>query len=261
MSRTLNTALIVLGVVAGASMAASQEIRVDLEKITREIETSPAYEHAQKVVDNIEPELNRQVGEIIEEKKAAYDAIQRQIVHQAVGPAPAADEDLEGLFEEKSRIFIFLSRSVPLDVLKGYAADIQTLADDNIRLVFRALPRHFLDTFLRKGPECTHDDCVTQVKIAIGSRLFNRYGIHQVPAVVYDPDPSKPGDDWLAVSGAAPLNEILSLFYQRIRKGNVQNCGLSRCRQLSPSKSAESKGAAWCCWRYRCWWACPSRDT
>ena len=211
-------ALIVLGVIAGASMAAPQEIKVDLEKITREIETSPAYEQAKKRVENIQPELNRRVDEMVKDKKAAYKAIERQIVHQTVGPASAEGKDKEELFDEQSRIFIFLSRSVPLDVLKAYAADIQALAEENIRLVFRALPRHFLDTFLRKGPDCTHDDCVTQVKIAIGRRLFDRYGIHQVPTVVYDPDPFNPGDDWLAVSGAVPLKEILSLFYRESGK-------------------------------------------
>ena len=112
------------------------------------------------------------------------------------------------------RIFIFVSRSVPLSVLRSFAADIDTLGNENIRLVFKAFPRNFLNSFLRKDPDCTDDDCVVKAKIIISDRLFQRYAVTQVPAVVFDPDPANSQDDWLLVYGAVPLKEALTLFYE-----------------------------------------------
>ena len=105
-----------------------------------------------------------------------------------MNPETTENEDHDALFDAQSRIFIFVSRSVPLSILRSFAADIETLGNENIRLVFKAFPRNFLNSFLRKDPDCTDGDCVVKAKIIIGESLFKRYAVTQVPAVVFDPD-------------------------------------------------------------------------
>jgi vacuolar-type H+-ATPase subunit H len=193
---------------------------VDIEKISRQIATNPAYERARQLTEGFEDELNRRVQAIVDEKRASISALNQEILRQTLEPSAskqAGNKDHDAIFNEQSRIFIFVSRTVPLEVLKAYAADMDNLGDSNVRLVFRAFPKNFLDSVLRKSPNCTTNDCVVKARIIISKRIFKRYGINQVPAVVYDPDPAnKTHATWLKVSGAAPLKKILSLFYRDV---------------------------------------------
>ena len=195
------------------------EPNVNINEISKQIATHPAYERATKIAKEIEGDLNRRVQKMVEEKQGTINALKRQILEEAIGPKPPEDKEAASLFDEKTRIFIFVSRSVPLEILKSYAADIKTLGNSNVRFVFRAFPKNFLDSMLRKSPDCTHEDCVVKAKVTIGSKLFKRYAIHQVPAVVYDPNPTdKTHTNWIKVSGAAPLEKILTLFYRDVGK-------------------------------------------
>jgi len=191
----------------------------DIDKISRQIKQSEIFDRAMQYTRQIEDEVNRLVQEEISEKQAVVKGIEQDIVSQACGSAPVRLEQEKtenSLFNERVRIFIFVSRSVPLDVLKSYATDIEILGNANIRLVFRGLPRKkFLDRVLRKSPDCTDEDCVVRARLTISKSLFVRYGIDQVPAVVYDPDAGSSGkEEWLRVTGAAPLNTALNLFYR-----------------------------------------------
>ena len=127
----------------------------DVERIVKDIEKSPYYEKAKQLTERIEDELNRRVRRKIEEKREIVNSINQQILGQAVESETAENDDHDALFDAQSRIFIFVSRSVPLSVLKSYAADIDNLGNENIRLVFKAFPRNFLNSFLKKDPDCT----------------------------------------------------------------------------------------------------------
>ncbi len=196
---------------------------VDINEISKQIADHPAYERAAKIAKEIEDDLNRRVQKMVEEKQDTIDAVNRQILEQTIGPNPVEKKNEKLLFDEQTRIFIFVSRSVPLETLKSYAAGIESLGSANIRLAFRAFPRNFLDSMLRKSQDCTTDNCVVKAKIAIGPKLFKRYGIQYVPVVVYDPDPDdEKSDKWLKISGEASLEKTFSLFYQETQKEALQ---------------------------------------
>lgn len=186
----------------------------DVERIVKNIGKSPHNEKAKQLTERIEDELNRRVRRKIEEKREIVNSINQQTSGHAVESGTIDNEDHDALFDAQSRIFIFVSRSVPLSILRSFAADIDTLGNENIRLVFKAFPRTFLNSFLRKDPDCTDGDCVVNAKVIIGESLFKRYSVDRVPAVVFDPDPANSQDDWLLVYGAVPLKEALTLFYE-----------------------------------------------
>ena len=186
----------------------------DIENIVKDIEKSPYYERAKQLTERIEDELNRRVRHKIKEKREIVNSINQQILGQEVEPETIEKEDHETLFDSQSRIFIFVSQSVPLKVLKSYAVDIDTLGNENIRLVFKAFPKNFLNSFLKKDPDCQDNDCVVKAKIIIGENIFRRYGVDRVPAVVFDPDPENLQDDWLLVYGAVPLRQALMIFHR-----------------------------------------------
>jgi hypothetical protein len=180
----------------------------------KDIEKSSYYERAKQLTEGIEDELNRRVRRKIEEKRGIVNSINQQILGQAVELETAKNDEHDALFDAQSRIFIFVSRSVPLSVLKSYAADIDNLGHENIRLVFKAFPRNFLNSFLKKDPDCTDDDCVVKAKFIIGEGLYKRYSVDRVPAVVFDPDPTNLQDNWLLVYGAVSLKQALIMFHR-----------------------------------------------
>ena len=202
------------------------DTRIDMEELARKIEASPAYERTRQLTEKIEEELNRRVQAKVTEKRATIEAVEEQIYKDLIATDPAKGSTRgpnQPLFDEKEKVFLFVSRSVPLETLKNYAAAINTLGEGNIRLVFRAFPKNFLDSMLRKSPDCTTDDCVVKAKITIGPKLFKRYAINQVPVVVYDPNPADMTHaNWLKVSGAASLEKILSLFYRETGEEALQ---------------------------------------
>jgi hypothetical protein len=186
----------------------------DVERIVKNIGKSPHNERAKQLTERIEDELNRRVRRKIEEKREIVNSINQQISGHAVESGTIDNENHDALFDAQSRIFIFVSRSVPLSVLRSFAADIDTLGNENIRLVFKAFPRNFLNSFLRKDPDCTDGDCVVKAKVIIGESLFKRYSVDRVPAVVFDPNPANSQDDWLLVCGEASLKQALIIFHQ-----------------------------------------------
>ncbi|BBO77502.1 hypothetical protein DSCW_49190 [Desulfosarcina widdelii] len=186
----------------------------DVEKIAKDIGKSPHYERAKQFAERIEEELNRRVRQKVAEKKATIDALYGRMLSETVESGRTESNDHDALFGAESRIFIFVSRSVPLDTLKAYAAGIESLGKENLCFVFRYFPSNFLGSFLRKDPDCMADDCVVKAKIIISDRLFQRYAVTQVPAVVFDPDTTHTNNNWLLVYGAVPLKEALTLFYE-----------------------------------------------
>lgn len=186
----------------------------DIERSITNIEKSPYYEKAKQFAERSEDEINRRVKQKIEEKKEIVNSINQQILGQPVESETTENEDHDVLFDAHTRIFIFVSRSVPLSVLRSFAADIDKLGNENTRLVFKAFPKNLLNSFLKKDPDCTNDDCVVKAKMIIGESLYERYAVDRVPAVVFDPDPTNSQDDWLLVYGAASLKQALIMFHR-----------------------------------------------
>ena len=194
----------------------------DIERVVKENEKSPYYEKAKQLTERIEDELNSRVQKKIKEKREVVNSIKQQIIGQAIEPDTTEKDDHDAFFDKQSRIFIFVSRSVPLSVLRSFAADIDKLGNENIRLVFKAFPKNFLNSFLKKDADCTDDDCVVKVKIIIGESLYKHYAVDRVPAVVFDPDPTNSKDDWLLVYGAVSLKQALLMFHRESGRSDLK---------------------------------------
>jgi hypothetical protein len=118
-------------------------------------------------------ELNLKVKKMIKEKKEVVDSINQQIKLRINETEPPENEARATHFDAQSRIFIFVSQSIPLSVLRSFAADIDALGNENIRFVFKAFPRTFLHTFLQKKAKCSAEDCVVKAKSQLVKAFSN----------------------------------------------------------------------------------------
>ncbi|BBO83247.1 hypothetical protein DSCO28_38130 [Desulfosarcina ovata subsp. sediminis] len=186
----------------------------DMEKIVNGIENNPCLQRAEQVVNRNKETLNSKVQQIIEEKRVSVSAINEQIKNGLIQAEVPGTEKAEAHADTKSRIYIFVSRSIPISVLRSFAADIDTLGSESIRIVFGSFPRNFLHTFLQKDKVRKKGEGVVRAKVIVGEKIFDRYRVDRVPAVVFDPDPMTSHDDWLLVYGTDSLQQALTLFHR-----------------------------------------------
>ncbi len=95
------------------------------------------------------------------------------------------------------RIYLFISSSVPKATLRTYIEQITEVKDPNIVVVMRGFisgmkymgpTLKFIGKLLEKDPSCGLSCGLYGVSLEVDPLLFRRYGILQVPAVVYVPD-------------------------------------------------------------------------
>ncbi len=95
------------------------------------------------------------------------------------------------------RIYLFISSSVPEATLRTYIEQIAGLSDPNIEVVMRGFiggmkymgpTLNFIGKLLEKDPSCGLSCGLYGADMEVDPLLFRRYGILQVPAVVYVPD-------------------------------------------------------------------------
>ena len=109
---------------------------------------------------------------------------------------PVAGEGRERL-SPNERIYLFVSSSVPEATLRTYIEQIAGLRDPNVVVVMRGFiggmkymgpTLKFIGRLLEKDPSCGLSCGLYGVDVEVDPLLFRRYGILQVPAVVYVPD-------------------------------------------------------------------------
>lgn len=106
--------------------------------------------------------------------------------------------DRKGHLGENERIYVFVSKSMPLHVIRTYAADIARLGDRRVQMVMRGfvggmskiVPTiNFVADVLKKDPMCqltSESKCeMLGVDFLIDPLLFQRYGVERVPTFVY----------------------------------------------------------------------------
>ena len=118
------------------------------------------------------------------------------------------------------RIYIFASSSIPLGTLRNYAADMERLGDPSVVLVLRGFvegPGRIGPTaklaaeILKTDPACEpmKGDCsLRDIPFIVDPTLFRKFGISQVPAIVFAPDQGEA----LTALGDASLGYILRRF-------------------------------------------------
>jgi type-F conjugative transfer system pilin assembly protein TrbC len=102
-----------------------------------------------------------------------------------------------GTLPANERIYVFISSSMPLHVLRNYAADLDKLSDRNVVMVMRGFvggityvkpTREFVGRVLNKSEGCDPASSICEtyrVNLQIDPTLFGRYKISEVPAFVY----------------------------------------------------------------------------
>lgn len=102
---------------------------------------------------------------------------------------------------EKEKIYLFFSSSVPVETIHSYLATIASVGGSNVIPVMFGLVKglanvqssnEFFGKILKEDPACRdqmHPQKLCrrfQLEIRVNPTLFSKYGITQVPAVVYE---------------------------------------------------------------------------
>lgn len=164
---------------------------------------SPAYQ------TEIRTEQERLQQELFRDKPAA------PAPEQTAGPGQLGPEE---------RVYLFVSSSVPLATLRTYAAMLDRTNDPNLVMVLRGLvggmkeirpTLEFVSRIINRDPACdmASGKCpVFDVNLQVDPRLFSRYGVNEVPTVVFaagvptDPLEEQPPQSFWAMSGDAGLD-------------------------------------------------------
>ncbi len=104
---------------------------------------------------------------------------------------------MAGELPANERIYIFISSSIPRETLRNYVRDVASLKEPNVKLVMRGLiggvkyikpTMRFVSGILLKDPSCDPEKsrCAHYATgVNVDPLLFRRYGIEEVPAIVY----------------------------------------------------------------------------
>jgi type-F conjugative transfer system pilin assembly protein TrbC len=163
---------------------------------------------------------------------------EQERLNSDMGLSPAEKQEAAskpgGRLSPSERVYIFVSSSMPMEALRRYASDLDRLADPNIVMVLRGFvggmkrfkpTGDFIGQVLRKDEACEpgKQQCEAyQAGIQIDPMLFRKYGIKQVPAVVYVPQvqvadsddkagSQTDGRDYSVVYGDASLGYVLGM--------------------------------------------------
>jgi type-F conjugative transfer system pilin assembly protein TrbC len=160
-----------------------------------------------------------------------------------------------GTLSANERIYIFISSSMPINVLRNYAADLDKLSDRNVVMVMRGFEggityvkptREFVSRIVNKSEGCDPASTICdsyKVNIQIDPALFGRYKVAEVPTFVYATNVNTVGvtfsegagdntsvGSFSIVKGDYPLEYILERIYEGTGSKSIEAV-LSALRQ------------------------------
>ena len=140
-------------------------------------------------------------GEFQKRVSAEQERLKREIfggrIQEYYQGAPEAAAAMAGELPANERIYIFISSSIPRETLRNYVRDVARLKDPNVKLVMRGLiggvkyikpTMRFVSGILLKDPACDPEKSRCEryaAGVNVDPLLFRRYGIEEVPAIVY----------------------------------------------------------------------------
>jgi len=152
---------------------------------------------------------------------------------------PALDAVKEGPLAKDERVYLFVSSSMPVSVLRTYVADISRLKDRQVKIVLRGFVGgmkkitptvNFVSEVLKEDASCEltkESQCpMRSVDLLVDPLLFEKYGVEAVPSFVYvkgleiktpggsegySANLTKDGDH-ISVAGDASLGYVMDLF-------------------------------------------------
>lgn len=198
-------------VVDGRTLGRQQVKRLEIADVTGVLDKSAKIGEKMMLPDNPHAATMQKMAE---DTKAVYDSSEFQqklraeterIKTATIGDQfdayyrDAAKEINEAAhLGEDERLYIFISASMPMPVLREYAADAAHLGDSRVSLVLRGFvdgmnritpTAHMIAEMLKKNPSCelsaTHKCEMQRVEVMVDPLLYRRYGIQQVPSFVY----------------------------------------------------------------------------
>jgi type-F conjugative transfer system pilin assembly protein TrbC len=151
---------------------------------------------------------------------------------------------------DDERLYIFVSSSIPVSVLRTYAVDVSKLGGRRVIMVMRGFvdgmtkimpTMEFVSRVLQTDPACSAkngEKCnILAIPFIVDPMLFRRYGIETVPSFAYvkglkstDPDMSegvgnhaKVSGDVLKLSGDASLKYVIEQFHNSTKARSLEN--------------------------------------
>jgi len=241
-------------VIDGRSLGRQTVKNLEITDVTGVLTQAAKIENEIKLSDN--PHMAKMVGKA-EETKAFYDSAgfqeklreeQNRIKTATIGDLfdsyyeDAGKDSNNGLVHlaEGERIYIFISASMPMHVLRAYAADAAQLGDSRVSLVLRGFvggmnkivpTANMIAEMLKKNPSCelsdTHKCDMQRVEVMVDPLLYRRYGVQQVPTFVYakgvssinpgmsegDTNNARQTGEILRLAGDASLKYVVAKFY------------------------------------------------
>jgi type-F conjugative transfer system pilin assembly protein TrbC len=157
---------------SGSQLSATQEAQ--LEQMTRAIQQRAAQGAADPEAQQAVTQISRRVDDIANKEMAT----ERAKILRFLGINP----------EGRDSLYIFVSWSMPLDMLRAYAVEAMWTGG---ALVFRGVPpgRTIPDFFLKDLKQLVYDKGASAI-ISLDPRLYDTYGVTAVPAVVLTSDRS-----------------------------------------------------------------------
>lgn len=106
---------------------------------------------------------------------------------------PEFTKKKNNLLTDDERVYVFVSSSVPEQTLRAYASDLQKLGKNAFMVLRGAIgglkylspTAKWALSVLKKNPYCEGKCETFATKIVIDPFLFRKYGINEVPAIVY----------------------------------------------------------------------------
>jgi type-F conjugative transfer system pilin assembly protein TrbC len=140
-------------------------------------------------------------GEFQKRVSAEQERLKREIfggrLQEYYQGDPQVAATMAGELPANERIYIFISSSMPKETLRNYVRDVAKLRDPNVKLVMRGLigglkyikpTMRFVSGILLKDLSCDPEKsrCARfAAGVNVDPLLFGRYGIKEVPAIVY----------------------------------------------------------------------------
>lgn len=219
-----------------------------LKGIPMSIDPEMLEKARQAIPDDINERVEKERSKLIEKEFYGIDAADGVSRNKQAGNA------IQGtaILKEDERIYIFVSSSVPEEILRNYARDLDNLGEPRISIIMRGFvggmtkvrpTLEFLRGVLFKEENCNSEKCdAYQGPIRIDPVLFKRYGIEAVPAIVYAKGVTdltasegiKDGGeavDYYVLYGDSALDGALELIDREVRVSSLK-CLLWKLRRI-----------------------------
>jgi len=213
--------LLSVGIAHGAD-APALDTTVVMEKARKEAETMtiPENPYNEKGKQAAEKASSIFRSQEFQDKVKCYE---KQLKDSTPEAKRAAPEEKPVMLSESEKIYLFLSSSIPVEVVHSYLADLEGVPE--IRPVLKGMVggmqntekmADWLNQISKKEPACqdTSDkQCIRyEVDIDIDPQLFDQYTITEVPALVY-----VRGDESFQIQGDAGLDSLLEQINRELK--------------------------------------------